>query len=148
MLPPRANPRYAPRAPRGQVNPLPKESLTKLLGPAVDPAGSSRRGGTLFGQTSLPVALSIFLPAPTKYLEQGVVIRPLLLPDLKLGAFVPFSQQSLLSGKNGGTDKEQLLLEKCLLKGETLSKFLLHEGTLIFWENISAKCLFFLWHFG
>jgi hypothetical protein len=43
----RATPRYVPRVPRGQVNPFPKESLTKLPGPAVDPAGSPRGGGTL-----------------------------------------------------------------------------------------------------
>ncbi len=42
VLPPRATPRYAPRAPRGQVIPLPYKFLTKLLGPAVDPAGSPR----------------------------------------------------------------------------------------------------------
>ncbi len=31
-------------SPRGQDNPLPKESLTKLPGPAVDPAGTARGG--------------------------------------------------------------------------------------------------------
>ncbi len=39
---PRATPRYATRAPRRQVNPLLKKALTKLLGPAVDPAGTLR----------------------------------------------------------------------------------------------------------
>jgi hypothetical protein len=33
-------PRATPRAPRGLVTPLPKKSLTKLLGPAVNPAGT------------------------------------------------------------------------------------------------------------
>ncbi len=47
LHPPRATPRYALRAPRGQVNLFPKESLTKQPGPAVDPAGSARGGGTL-----------------------------------------------------------------------------------------------------
>ncbi len=35
--PPAGNPA---RAPRGQLNSLPKKNLTKLLGPAVDPAGT------------------------------------------------------------------------------------------------------------
>ncbi len=36
--------------PRGQLYPLPKEALTKLLGPAVDRAGT--RGGTLYTNNS------------------------------------------------------------------------------------------------
>ncbi len=46
--PARATPRYTPRAPRRQLYLLPKKSLTKLLRPAVDPAGPRRtrpRGG-------------------------------------------------------------------------------------------------------
>jgi hypothetical protein len=45
----RATPRYTPQAPRGQLYPLPKKSLTKLLGPEVDfvvyPAGPHPQGG-------------------------------------------------------------------------------------------------------
>ncbi len=44
--PPWATPRYAPRAPLGQVSPLPKESLTNV--PHGQPTGTARGGGTLF----------------------------------------------------------------------------------------------------
>ncbi len=45
--PPAGNPVvYPARTPRAAIpKQLPKKSLTKLLGPAVDPAGPARRGG-------------------------------------------------------------------------------------------------------
>ncbi len=55
--PPAGNPAVHPRALRGQLYPLPKKSLTKLLGPAVDPTGTPRDlpagGGAPFGSEKI-----------------------------------------------------------------------------------------------